>query len=211
VIDFRATRLYSKVMQKLLVQVLDDFLPEPQTFREMAVKSSFYSIYGPDGELYKNIHEMPTHQLEPLLTEKLGKSATVGYNLLRINYAGENPNNAIHSDNGYEQFAGVVYLNRPEDCQGGTAFWRHKKYDIIACPTVDEIRSKGRRPQRVYAELQADSNEVDKWEQIHVAEMKFNRGVFYNSRFFHSRWPLAAFGDSKENARLIIATFFNLT
>jgi len=189
--------------------ILDDFLPNPEAFRAEAVKAPFYDIRGPDGEMYKHINVRPSNEFEPLLSEKLGRKVKVGYSLLRVNYEGEAPNAAIHTDNTYDNFAAVLYLNPPEQCRGGTSFWKFKKYGFTHFPSEQEIRARGKSPVRVYTEIHNAYNDPTQWEQGQVAEMKFNRMVCFDTKAFHSRWPIVAFGDSVQTARMIVAVFFS--
>lgn len=192
------------------VQIFDDFLPNPQEFRELALKAPFYDIRGPDQEVYKHINVRPSDEFEPLLSEKLGKRVKVGYSLLRVNYEGEVPNAAIHTDNSYDEFAGVLYLNPPEQCKGGTAFWKNRKYGLTHFPEEADIRKFGKSPMRVYTDIHNAYNNPEEWEQQHVVDMKFNRLVTFETKAFHSRWPIAAFGADTKSARMIVALFFSV-
>lgn len=194
----------------LKLEIFDDFLPEPLAFRERATKAPFYDIRGPDGEMYKHINVRPSYEFEGALSQRLGATAKVGYSLLRVNYDTEVPNAAIHSDNTYEAYAGVLYLNPPEQCRGGTAFWRHKKYGFTHFPEEHEIRRLGKKPIRVYTDLHESYNDPDQWEQTRVVDMKFNRLLCFETKAFHSRWPISAFGTSTADARMIVAMFFGL-
>jgi Family of unknown function (DUF6445) len=90
------------------------------------------------------------------------------------------------------QYTAVMYLTRPEHCQGGTSLFRH-------------IPSN-----RYEAELEEpfDYSNPDSWEEIYRVEMKFNRMVVYPGRLFHSPTP-PFFGDTIENARLSQTMFIN--
>lgn len=208
-IDPRPPGHISFLMTNLRVQELDDFLPDPLAYRAEAVQEKFYDIRGPDGELYKNINVRPSHEFDALISERLGRPAKAGYSLLRVNFDGEMPNNAVHSDNSYDQFAAVLYLNPPEQCKGGTAFWRYKKYGWTHWPTDEQVRRTCRKSSKVMRELHESYNNLDAWEQVHLAEMKFNRMILYPTTAFHSRWPWAAWGKTMNDARLIWVSFFN--
>lgn len=194
----------------LRVETIDDFLPNPQEFRDLAIKAPFYDIRGPDSVMYKNINVRPSNEFEDLLSQRLGRKAKIGYSLLRVSYDKEIANAAIHSDNTYDEFAGVLYLNPPDQCKGGTAFWRHKKYGFTHFPSEQEIRRMGKSPTRVYTDIHNSYNDEDQWEQTHLAEMKFNRLVTFETKAFHSRYPIRAFGNTTSDARMIVALFFGL-
>lgn len=194
----------------MTLQTLDDFLPNPIDYRERALKEKFYDIRGPDGVTYRNINVRPSDELEDILSCRLGKKVKCGYSLLRVNFAGEWPNHAVHTDNGYDQFAAILYLSRPEDCMGGTAFWKHRKYGWTNWPTAEQIRRTCKKPENIIIRLQRDSNTENAWEQTHLAEMKFNRMIVYPTDQFHSRFPFPAFGTTMTNARLIWVSFFSV-
>ena len=188
--------------------ILDDFLPDPVTIREAALKLPFADVKGPDGEVYKRVSTVVSSMFSDTLSKRLGVPITPGYSLFRLNYAGENPNNAIHSDAGYDKIAVVLYLNRPEDCRGGTAFWRHKKTGWDFLPTEKQVRSRGQNPTRVLKAITESWNNPEAWEQTHLAKMKFNRAICYPTTEFHSRFPFEAFGTTPENGRFIFCSFF---
>lgn len=193
----------------LRVETIDDFLLNPIEFRELALRAPFYDIRGPDGAFYRHISVRPSDEFEPSLSERLGRKVKVGYSLLRLGFGGEILDTSIHSDIGYDEYAAVLYLNPPEQCRGGTAFWRHRETGFTNFPDESEIRRIGKSPQRVCDKLHGNRNEPGAWEQIHLAEMKFNRAICYSTKAFHSRWPLEAFGDTRETARMIVAMFFS--
>lgn len=190
--------------------IVDDFLPNPQDVRERFKALEFYDMRGPDGEFYKHINVRNPMEFNDLLAKAVGRPVNQSMSLARINYAKENPNNAIHSDNTFDTYAAVLYLSKPEDCRGGTAFWRHKKYGYEHLPTELDIRKSGRSPRRVWDEVSKSWNDETAWTQTQVAEMKFGRCIIYPSNRFHSRWPFSAFGTTPEDGRLIWVSFFSL-
>jgi hypothetical protein len=197
------------MMSNLQIETLDDFLPEPLAYREQALKEKFYDIRGPDGVMYRNINVRPSDEFEGLLSNKLGRSIRISYGLLRRNFEGEPPNFAVHSDNGYDQFAAILYLSRPGDCRGGTAFWEHKQYGWTHWPDEKAMRRTCKKPEKIIAQLQAEANEPTAWEQTYLAEMRFNRMIVYPTNQFHSRWPWNAWGNSPEDCRMIWVGFFS--
>lgn len=195
---------------KIRVQSIEDFLPDAEAYREFLLSQPFYDIRHSDGETYKHVNVRPPEEIAPHLGQKLKKKITLDLALARINFSGELPNNAVHSDNAYAEFAYILYLTRPEDCQGGTAFWRHRKYGWTQFPDSNEILRTGRSVKRICEMLQRDANRFEAWEQIHLEEMKFNKLICYPTVQFHSRWPWTAFGADKTSARLINVGFFNV-
>lgn len=191
--------------------VKDNFLANPEAIRELLPDMPFQDVAGPDGATYKRVAIADRNLYNPEISAWLGRKISQRYSVFRLNFNGENPNNAIHSDAGYDTNALVLYLSKPEDCVGGTAFWRNKKTGFTSWPTKQEILRKGKNPQRIWIELTEQWDDLSAWEQTHLAEMKFNRAISYPTKAFHSRFPFAAFGDCPDNGRLVFCSFFTPT
>lgn len=195
-------------MNQISVQILDDFLPKPEAYRQYALSRRFYSIRGPDGERYPNVHVFPSDEFEDLMSARLGRKVTMDHNLFRLNPSGDN--HRIHADTAHSPYAYVLYLNPPEQCRGGTAFWRNRKYGWTDFPTYEEIKRMGKSPQRICDEVLACHDDLTKWDQVHLVDMKFNRMICYPTRHFHSRWPLEGWGDKSAQSRLVAVGFFSV-
>lgn len=193
---------------RLLIK--DGFLPNAEEFRAQVLARPFEDKIGPDGAPYKNIQVRETNEFQTLLEAVLGRPVMQHLTMVRANYAGELPHNPVHSDQICAEYACVLYLNTPEQCRGGTAFWRHKKLGWDSLPHEASLRAKGKSPKRLYAELDDGYKDPTAWEQTLLAEMKFNRLIAYPSRRFHSRWPHTAFGTSPDDVRLIWVSFFDV-
>ncbi|HEU0133461.1 MAG TPA: DUF6445 family protein, partial [Allosphingosinicella sp.] len=99
--------------------------------------------------------------------------------------------------------------SRPEDCRGGTEFFRHIRTGLDRVPLGPEDLAKAGFSS--YAQLQREIMDRDvadrsKWECEMVVPMKFNRLVLLRPWLFHTSGP--GFGDSIENGRLVYLMFF---
>ncbi len=186
---------------------IDNFLDAPEEYRASVLALPFVNVkFG--AEVYKRVQVRDYAEHREKIEAALKRQILPEQALVRLNYASEMPNHSIHSDNCHGEFAGVLYLNPPEQCSGGTAFWRHRATGLTRfCET--EIRRLGKSPMKTLAQLSNDWNDESKWEQTGLAEMRFNRLTIYPSKDFHSRWPFAAFGETPENGRLIWVNFFS--
>jgi len=113
----------------------------------------------------------------------------------------------IHVDP--NDLSGILYLSRPEDCLGGTEFYRHKRTGTDRMPTT--LRGLQEMGYNSYGELEQDLLKKDggdrsKWEQTMMVPMRFNRLVLLQPYYWHTAGP--GFGDSIENGRLIYVIFF---
>lgn len=173
--------------------VIDDFLP--LSVREEALRAPFIDWQGFDGEVYRRICITEVPGLRKRLEQEVGPVQMLGMGY-RLNFGGEVPNHAIHSDMGWGTHALVLYLSEGE---GGTAFWRHKA-------TAAERIEQG--DDALFEAVRHDWDDASKWDQVALCPMKLNRAVIYESALFHSRWPFEAFGSGPDDGRLIAVAFF---
>lgn len=173
--------------------VIDNFLPP--AVRDAGLCAPFVDWPAPDGEVYKRVALVEVPGLQQAIEKAMGPVDMLGMGY-RLNYGGELPNAAVHSDLGWGTHAAVVYLS---DGLGGTAFWRHRATGAEAIDVGDEA---------LWVAVRNDWNNEAAWEMTQLAEMKLGRGVLYESRRFHSRYPFAAFGTGPSDGRLVAVAFF---
>lgn len=177
--------------------IYDDFLPDIADVRAQALAAPYFDHLAHDGEVYKRIWIGEIPGLQKSIEDRVGPVEMLGMGY-RLNYAGERPNAAVHSDLGWGTHALVLYL---ADGPGGTAFWKHKATGARTIYMGDHD---------LFNKVKDDWNDESAWEQREIVPMKLNRATIYRSALFHSRYPFEAFGDSPENGRLIAVSFFNL-
>jgi hypothetical protein len=102
----------------------------------------------------------------------------------------------IHTD-GWNNWAGVLYLTPDAPLSAGTAFYRFKngeysEEDAALLNTTDDTNKC--------------SQDLTKWEQVDRVGNVFNRLILFNSKRFHM--SMDYFGDTKENSRLFQVFFF---
>lgn len=114
----------------------------------------------------------------------------------------------VHIDQAY--WSGILYLSRPEDCRGGTEFFRHRATCNDRAPYNDEeLGGMGfsSRQQMHEQIIERDSVDDSKWELAMSVPMRFNRLVLLRPWLWHTAGP--AFGDRLENGRLVYLMFFS--
>ena len=173
--------------------VIDNFLPG--SVRADGLYAPFVDWPAHDGEVYKRVALVEVPGLYAAIEGLCGPIDMLGMGY-RLNFNGETPNHAIHSDMGWGTHAAVVYLSEGE---GGTAFWRHK---------VTGAERIGPGDVDLYDQIKDDWNDESKWEMTRLVEMKPGRGLVYESALFHSRYPFAAFGTGPDDGRLVAVAFF---
>lgn len=175
--------------------VYEDFLPNPDAVRARALASPFEDWPGPDGEVYRRICRTEIPEVRAAVERAMGPVDMLGM-AFRLNFLGELPNAAVHSDIGWGTHALVLYLC---DGPGGTAFWRHQGTGSHRLEPGDVD---------LFEKVRYDWNDLSSWDMRHMISLKFNRALIYESALFHSRWPFPAFGTNAETGRLIAVAFF---
>ena len=113
----------------------------------------------------------------------------------------------IHIDQSH--WSGILYLSRPEDCQGGTEFFRHIPTNTDRLPMDEQaLRATG---YASYEDLRAEVLDKDaldrsKWEMTMSVPMRYNRLILLQPHYWHTAGP--SFGTTIEDGRLIYLMFF---
>lgn len=176
--------------------IIDNAIPDAAGLRAAALCAPYIDWTGYDGQVYKRVALVDVPGLQVAIEAAMGPVEMLGMGY-RLNFGGELPNQAVHSDLGWGTHAAVLYLS---EGSGGTALWRHKttgaeRIDAGQIGLLERIGS--------------DWDDANQWEQIGLAEMQLGRLVIYESALFHSRWPFEAFGTDSETGRLIAVAFFS--
>lgn len=190
--------------------VRDDFAPDLSEVRQMVVNGPFSTERGPDGAIYTGISEYPVPHWYDLISRLRGKNIVPKLSCFRLNLAGELPHSWVHSDDICARYASVLYLNTPEQCQGGTAFWKHVLLDADHLLNEKELLERGLNKDLYLCGMSRDWKDLSLWKQVDLVPMRWNRFVTYPTCLFHSRFPFEAFGKGPEDGRLIWICFYDL-
>jgi hypothetical protein len=195
-------------MRHTLIQV-DDFAPDAAEVRKAVIEAGFSTEKGPDGFDYTGICKYEVPHWFDLISKALGQKITPKLSCFRLNLAGELPHSWIHSDDICAQFASVLYLNPPEQCRGGTAFWRHTGLQLDEMPPWESHPSQT-SGEWFLSMMNREWKDLTFWEQSGFVSMRFNRFITYPTSRFHSRYPFEGFGTGPQDGRLIWACFFSV-
>lgn len=187
----------------------DGFAPDVLEVREMVVAGGFSIVTWVDGATYTGISLFQVPRWHERIAELIGEPVIPRVSFFRINYKGELPHKWVHSDTIGGKYAGVLYLNLPEECQGGTAFWKHKELGMDRLLPKGELAEMGIEPDGFYEMMPTEWGKKEAWEQTDFVPMKWNRFVTYPSALFHSRFPHEAFGTTPKDGRLYWACFYD--
>jgi len=103
----------------------------------------------------------------------------------------------IHAD-GWNNWAGVLYLTPDAPLSAGTAFYKFKN---------GEYSEEDATILNTKEQTDKCSQDLTKWEQVDKVGNVFNRLILFNSKRFHM--SMDYFGDTKENSRLFQVFFFS--
>ena len=186
---------------KLYHLVVDDFLEDFAFWREWADVQTFKDEVNPvDGVIYPGICKaVPSWGIQQRLNGIMGVQVTINSIFMRLSPAGANPPHWAHNDASMGQYSLMLYLNRPEHCQGGTALLEHKLFGLRDGPRDEEEMEAWKQ----------NTNDADAWKQTMVCEMKTNRAFIFRSELMHAALPVSGFGKDAKDGRLVLTAFFN--
>lgn len=192
-----------------LLQV-DDFAPDAVAVREAVIAGEFKTEIGPDGGEYTGISQYPVPQWVDCIEYAVKRKIVPRISCFRLNLKGELPHSWVHSDGLCSQFASVLYLNPPNQCSGGTAFWRHTGLNIDRMPTKEELDRLGLGSEWFFSMMEKEWKDLTYWQQTSFVAMKWNRFCTYPTSMFHSRFPFSGFGEGPSDGRLVWVMFYDL-
>lgn len=193
--------------------IVDDFLSaeDARGLREAGLKLSYPPQRGafPGRNSFERLEVSGlTDEVSRLVGERLKPMPpTESHAKFRISLGSDEWRAKVHVDASH--WSGILYLSRPEDCQGGTEFFRHIPTNTERAPYDDaELAAMGYQSRRDMFAKVIDQDGIDesKWEMTMRVPMRFNRLVLLRPWLWHSAGP--AFGDSLENGRFVYLMFY---
>lgn len=174
--------------------VIDNFYPDPDLIRDMALKRKFF--WQKDVNYPGMVANPPTNWSDNILTisrllnhSMVGRPGS-GQGFFRLGLQSFPPGKSLaHTDPSH--ISVVIYLSKTD--QDGTFFLRHKEkgFDRIT-PSNASVTEKC---------LKRDTNKWDAWEVLSHVEHKYNRLVMFDGRYVHSG-PRKYYGKAKKDGRL---------
>jgi len=192
--------------------MIDDFLPDPHAARAAALGLGYDPAHK-RGNYPGLLSDRPlvVPGLEARVGQLVGRSLRAApgtsHNHCRLTLKGDRGASGVHIDPCF--YSGILYLSRPEDCRGGTDFFRHRRTGLERVPPDDAgVIAAGYADHNALIEhvVNADTTKPAKWEKSFTAPMRFNRLILFSPWLFHN--SAAGFGDRPENGRLVHLMFF---
>lgn len=173
--------------------ILDDFLADFDRWRAWMDKAAYADVTSPvDGVVYPGIcSTLPAdlgREIAQNIETFIGKM-TINHLFARLSLANSRPPHWAHHDGSMGAYSLMIYMNRPEHCEGGTALLRHRYGDVSQ------------------EEWARDTNRHDQWHLLSVCEMQPNRAFLFRADQMHAALPVGGFGTTAQNGRLVITAF----
>jgi len=163
--------------------IVDDFLSNAHELRDAALRLTYPEQDGAFpgrnslerievGGLAQKASELVREPLKPI-------SPPQSHAKFRITMAQDKGRARVHIDSG-AHWSGILYLSRPEDCRGGTEFFRHRRTNTDRAPiNAAERAALGyASSQEMYRDIiEQDSNDDSKWE-LTMRDGKKPHGLF---------------------------------
>lgn len=191
--------------------IVDDFLDNAQALREASLRLTYPPQEGmfPGRNSVERIDiEGLAQQVSRLVGEPLeAMPPPQAHAKSRITLAADKGKAKVHVDAAH--WSGILYLSRPQDCQGGTEFFRHRATNTDRAPYDDrEAAALGYSSAKGMVDgiLERDGTNDSKWEMTQRVPMRFNRLLLLRPWLWHTAGE--NFGDSLENGRLVYLMFF---
>jgi Family of unknown function (DUF6445) len=192
--------------------IIDDFLTDPHVARTKALALN-YDPALKDGN-YPGVlsaQPLPIPGLDDAVSDIIGTKvqpeARTSHNHCRLTLANDKGLSGVHVDPCF--YSGILFLNLPEHCRGGTDFFRHKRTGLDRVPTdAGQMLAAGYAdPNQLIEEVvNGDTLKPSKWEKQFTVPMRFNRLILFSPWMFHN--SARGFGSGKENGRLVHLMFF---
>ncbi len=192
--------------------IIDDFLANPDVARDAALRLG-YDPANKHGNYPGLLSDRPLaipgleEQVGTLIGQPLKPAAGTSHNHCRLTLRGDKGLSGVHVDPCF--YSGILYLSLPEDCRGGTDFFRHRRTGLDRVPpTLDGVIAAGYAdPNRLIEEVvNGDTLKPAKWEKSFTAPMRYNRLILFSPWMFHNSAP--GFGDRPDDGRLVHLMFF---
>lgn len=192
--------------------IIDDFLTDPHIARNKALDLDYDPAFK-NGNYpgLLSTQALPIPGLDDAVGSIIGAAVKpqpgTSHSHCRLTLAKDKGLSGVHIDPCF--YSGILYLNLPEHCRGGTDFFRHKRTGLERVPTdAGQMLAAGYSdPNQLIEEVvNADTLKPSKWEKQFTVPMRFNRLILFSPWMFHN--SARGFGLTPENGRLVHLMFF---
>lgn len=197
--------------------VMDNFYKNPEIVRSYALnKVSYISKENLPNRFpgTESVQSFFSKDVIRKMEQAIGETVVVNpaqysFGVFAKTYAADEKKKAVHVDG--SDWTALLYLSRPQDCQGGTTFYEDRETGWNSIPDLATLQTKGFQSVELFKQehLNKKSQDLAQWKVSTKVGMKFNRMILFRAgSLFHA--ADGYFGDSDENCRLIQLFFFKI-
>lgn len=184
--------------------VEENFLSDFDVFREVCDNLDYTGMTNPvDDVFYPHVTDAIPDSIKVEVKNRL--ELLLGFNLsinamfLRESPEGVECPHLIHTDTTMGAIGCILYMNKPEDCLGGTSLVIHNKTGIYKEP-------ENEKQLKVW---QDDHANIDAWNMYDICLMASNRAFIFDTTLMHMATPAGGFGEPNKGSRLVLITFMD--
>ncbi len=204
-------------MVKRTIQVVEDFYPQPEVIRRMALEMSYTE---PEDLTGWRTHAYQPCGIRKLIAKRFRISVAhweddpdaielcngVFFTALARGSRAERI--GVHFDEPRSWMMLLVYLTPDAPYDSGTSLWQHRETGLIAAPTRKDAERLGSTVGKLEARLLGDGQKPGRWIEVDRIGNVFNRAVMFPGRLLHS--ATKHFGSNRHNGRLYHAFHFQV-
>lgn len=183
---------------------IDDFYPDPDKVRNIALSSTYYAEGVSEGYKSGNAPWPGKMSIDPyytnyvditvskLLNKNLRQLRNLDSSRFRVSSEGTKSVNVCHADTiDSAYYAGVLYLNKNNNAMPGTIFYTHTETNSDSVTSIGHLEN--------IIKNKHDKN-IDCWSINMISNICYNRLIVYPANKFHGPGPSFGTGD---DARLV--------
>ncbi|HUN93312.1 MAG TPA: DUF6445 family protein [Burkholderiaceae bacterium] len=210
------------------LRIVDDVLADPLGYRQRALGLDFGEFAGAPGVNFpgRQTAGQPCDGIMAYIARLLGRDVmwqSPDNGAFRVSGAASQARSDIHVDppspSGGTMMAGLLYLTLPQDCRGGTSFYRHRDSGWVRRPSDEDVRAAGypsfeqfqRRWTAAAGVRGFDALVAERsrdWDWLFEIPLRFNRLAMYRGDYFHA--VSEVFGSTPADSRLVQLFYFEV-
>jgi len=194
-----------------MIQVLDEFLENPDAVRASALRSGFGTWRPNKGDIgadsYGGVNFVGDHGTPLRALARVAGPIIPTTVFFRVTNPGME-HALIHSDREYGESTAILYLSQENPEPSGTAFYRHRETGMTEMPGLADLMA---RPEGFFTKIRQqmlDASDAD-WEMYRFVEARYNRCLVFSGPLIHCRIPKTGFGSSAEDSRMVWVCHFD--
>jgi len=195
--------------------VIDNFYENPNAVREFALTRVKYVSREKLADTFPGTESIQSYYSQTLLEKienAIGQKViadpkTYSFGVFCKTYAADEARRTVHVDQ--SDWTGLIYLNKPEACVGGTSFYQHRQTGIDRVPCAERLSQMGYKDREDFIErfVTLEGKHMDNWHLSARVGMKCNRLILFRAgEMFHA--ADGYFGKDDSDCRLTQLFFF---